>query len=819
MAIYPRTVIGNDKNNKFFIEKKFTDRDAPRSFFKKTLDNLQDNRFEYQVINFYGMGGIGKTALINEIKKDLKDYYENVVFSYADFSDFKCQNPATLLLELTKMFDCTEIPFYHFSFAYAIYFQKANKDLIYKQEKHEIINTDLGLVAEFFSIIDGLGILGLIPGMVNRIYDLSYNKIHLNKELKEDLQQLELLETTKIETLLPAFFAYDIKEYLKNNSTKDIVIFLDTYEALWANGTCGLDRISKDSFIRELISHLPGILFVICSREKLDWISIDPDWNKALIPYQIEKFTPDIAEEFLVKCNIMESDIRQHMINISMGLPYHLNLLVDTYAEIKNLNLAPKIELFATDSTKILQCFFKYLRQDEIATIEILSIARFYNFELFNHLISKFSTGYPITLFDEFNKCTYVHSSGQGIYHLHEIMRKEIFDVIPYELIQNVHCSIMNYYYELFIMNSSLDDQKVFVKECIYHAKNAMGKPDYKKYILSNFLTFFKTLQNTGESQYLYDVLVDVFSYINYHDSIELYEIFTDMIMLNGYFKEAVRSIDGFLMCYSIKEISTSNELLHLYVKKVKHQMIYTPLNTTIELIDNILCYVEKDEFPHQYCELVYTKCNMLLEKGEFDDCLMLLDNILSFSFTNNLNDMLCRIYRKIADCNLSLKRILEADEACTAGLEIADKFGYYRYHNYLCCTQAEIYRKLKLFDKSRELYIECQGKFYNLGINPWTAHVELALAELDIEQKQFGTARSRLQSAKNIYQKFEHEWGLIHSQLIDIRCEYLKSNLIPIEQYKVLYQKCKNLNYDSVRKELKALSNDEMIGSNILFL
>lgn len=97
-----------------------------------------------------------------------------------------------------------------------------------------------------------------------------------------------------------------------------------------------------------------------------------------------------------------------------------------------------------------------------------------------------------------------------------------------------------------------------------------MDKNDYSQYIDSNYFDFFKSLQNNGKSKYLYDVLGDIFSYLNCSDSFELYEIYTDMIMLNGYFREAVLRIDDYLKDNSIEEISKSDTLLHLYVKKNK---------------------------------------------------------------------------------------------------------------------------------------------------------------------------------------------------------------------------------------------------------
>lgn len=816
MSIHPQQLIGNEKQNAFIINKQFTDREEIRCNFFNKISKL--SKSNHHVLNYFGMGGIGKTSLVRQIKSELLLKYDDIFYTSADFSNIHIQTPAKFLLELSNNFDNNDIKFYHFGFAYAIYFQKVNKDLIYKYDKHELFNENLGLVAEFLSIFDGLGILGIIPGVVNKLYDLSYNTLHLNNEIKNDLKELETMDAASVENMLPAFFAYDIKEFLKYNN-KQIVIFLDSYEALWQNERNDITKFNKDLFIRELISHLPGVLFTICSREPLEWQIIDSDWKNIIELEPIENFPLHTADEFLKECKIVEKDIRDKMIKVSMGHPYYLNILVDTYTEMKNLGITPKQELFAPNIRKILECFFKYLKNDEIAVIQILSVARFYDFALFEYLMLKYPTGYPITLFDEFNKNSFVNSTGNGTYHIHEIMRNDILNITPYKLVNNIHMCILDYYNNLFFYSNSIIDKKSYIKECIFHSKYVKSKQEYVDYITHNFLTFFITLQNNGESKYLVNIFNDIFFYINKYDSIELFKIYTDMIMLNGNFKKAVEYIDDFLKKYSIKEISNSDNLLYLYVKKIKHQMVFCPLNSIIDSIDSIIPYVNKKSFPQQYSELLYTKCNMVLEKGDFLKSLEILNDLLDFSIKHNLNDMQCRIYRKLSDCYLSMKDNINSDNACEMGLKIARKFNYFRYENYLNCTKAEIYRKFKLFNKAEEEYIICREKFRNLGIEPWIAHTELGISEIKIENGNYEDAQIHLETAYNIYLKFEHEWGIIHVELLKLKCKYLKSKIIDYSKINSLINKCKLMNYESIIKELKQLLNGSLNSSNILFL
>ena len=232
------------------------------------------------------------------------------------------------------------------------------------------------------------------------------------------------------------------------------------------------------------------------------------------------------------------------------------------------------VELFANNARDILECFFKFLHEEEIAVIKIISIPRFYTFDLFKYLLLDFPTGFSITMFDEFNKYSFVSKIDKKTFHIHEIMRRDVLEIMSCEMLQKINKSIAKYYFSLYKSSTIYDEKKITIKEGIYHLKYYLPHHNYVEFLLSNVLDFFIELQNKGESSYLCDVLSDIFSYIKYSDCIELYEIYTDMIMLNGNFKGAVENIDSFIKNYTIEQISTNNNLLQLYVKKIKHQMV-----------------------------------------------------------------------------------------------------------------------------------------------------------------------------------------------------------------------------------------------------
>ena len=138
---------------------------------------------------------------------------------------------------------------------------------------------------------------------------------------------------------------------------------------------------------------------------------------------------------------------------------------------------------------------------------------------------------------------------------------------------------------------------------------------------------------------------------------------------------------------------------------------------------------------------------------------------------------------------------------------------------NYIECSQAEIYRKLKLFEQSKQLYRECQKKFLELGIQPWIAHTELGLAMIELEIGNYPLVANHLEIANSIYVKHLHTWGKLHTDLIRLECDYMQVGSINSDICNELKRKCRNLGYDYIIKKLEKLEHDEFSTASLMFL
>jgi hypothetical protein len=306
------------------------------------------------------------------------------------------------------------IKFYTFDLAHAIYWCKVHPQLPLDRENYSINS----IVTDLLDIGGDLPAIGYIFHSVKLILDIGklvkkWPKKYHEWELKNTniISKLINMEPSEIEKqfYLCSCWASDLNEYLRKTS-ESTVIFIDSYEALWGKDRSLAKVSSEDKWIRKLIQKSSSCIWVLCGQESPQWEE-DSEIEKALWENSIKRHEiVDLPEKdachLLELSNVLEKEIQDIIISGSAGVPYYLDISIETYESIKEIR-GPGPDDFAKVPSDVFSRFIKYLDENKESAIKVLSGPNFWNRDIFNILIKNF-IGYPLNGLSTIHKFSFI---------------------------------------------------------------------------------------------------------------------------------------------------------------------------------------------------------------------------------------------------------------------------------------------------------------------------------------------------------------------------------------------------------------------------
>jgi len=362
----------------------FTDRQEPRDAFWKKYNLLKAEMSEMDdihVLTYYGIGGIGKSRLLDKLKEEMEEKITNPYYAEIDFNNYQDSR-----ITLNKL-KSTLSEKYRFVFPL---FELGN----YAYAKHvgeRIDSPEIKSIAErspFLSLLKS--VLGTIPvvNIAANVFDiadqgLTYIINHL-KNNKRELVQIEAKSTEELRVYLPFLFAKDLAHNLEKIS-EPMVIFIDTYEQL-VNELCQIgEPLQNDLWIRDengLIQNVPNVLWVIAGREKIKWDRFDSEWEEALEQHPLGNLSFPDSDGFLLNEGINDAILRKELYNLTNGTPMYLDICVDRFIRIKEKGETPDISMFGKDTHSLIERFVRYMGDSQKDFIYMLSCIKIWNDEL-----------------------------------------------------------------------------------------------------------------------------------------------------------------------------------------------------------------------------------------------------------------------------------------------------------------------------------------------------------------------------------------------------------------------------------------------------
>ncbi|MFA5403631.1 MAG: tetratricopeptide repeat protein [Ignavibacteria bacterium] len=735
MAIKPKYTLsgaGTDINPK--AGKKFTDREEYLSAFQNALATKVKD--EHKLVVYYGIGGIGKTTLRKELGKRLETEKPDTVWTAIDLDTPTYREQETALFVLrNQLHEKFKINFPSFDIAYTIYWQKTHPQTPMTKDTFPLL-TGANVVAGIMRVVGEMPYIGFVPKLT-KAFMTGGNVFRewWKKRGEKELANLPLLEPKEISLRMPMFWASDMKDFLEEKK-KEAVLFLDTYEALWENLKADGGFFMRDEWIRELVSHLPEVLWVVCGREKLRWYEQDEEWNNYMEQYLLGRLSDEDSRYFLRSCGVGKSDVQSVIIKASKGVPHFLDLAVDTYYEIQSRhNRKPEAKDFARTQESVLERFLRYLDKTEIETLKALSSARIWGSEIFRLLVNEFHTGYPITAMDNLCRFSFINETEKpGIYTMHELMRESLQAKLDAETLKLLHRTLFDYYKEKLnsIDVKNIDDNaKQLLIEACYHGKISLTPKEYFDW----YLVASKIFHEAAQYQFLLPLAEDLIKLIEDWKGNESIEYAGALRILSKNYHQLGK--------YKIAEP------LFERVLKIQEKVLGSEHPEVADIISNLAeLFSAQGKFSE--AEPMFLRAIKIIGKNSGEN-----DKIISDSL-NNLA-VLYSMQGRYSDAEPIIKRAIEIREKClgTDHSEVAKTI----------MNLANIYFDLKKFPEAEELYQRslaiCEKTFGDT--HPEVAKALNSIGNIYIEQGKYREAEPYYLRANEI---FESAFGQEHPEV-----------------------------------------------------
>ncbi|WP_248963630.1 AAA family ATPase [Sphaerisporangium perillae] len=404
------------------LDRRFVDREDVLEAFTHELRRAFDRQGP-RVFNVTGVGGIGKSRLLRELKNRAAENGCRTALLDLQVPAMRQQEDALAVLRMDL--GRQGVIFDHFDIAYAVLWQRLHPHL-------KISQSDLPFAEEseiLTSILDetsGLPVFGTAVGLL-KLAQRARSSVRHRRVIKDDeiLQRLDELSNTDVLDAVTYLFAQD----LRAAGTKPHVVFVDAYEALVPIPVKTGRVSSADAWLRDLIAQLDHGLVVMGSREPLGWQVHDPEWADIVRECPVDGLPMAARLELLKQAGISEGTV---IAQASQGLPFYLHLALDTQAGNAR----------AVSLEEILQRFLNHVAPAEVRLLELLSISRTFDFEIFHTLAAAFDLPGDRITWESLTAYSFVYPAGQHGLRLHQLMVVALRERLSTEAMREVHAHL-----------------------------------------------------------------------------------------------------------------------------------------------------------------------------------------------------------------------------------------------------------------------------------------------------------------------------------------------------------------------------------------
>ncbi len=239
------------------------------------------------------------------------------------------------------------------------------------------------ILADIADTMTGIPVFGTARGLV-KLLERGGSDVRRRLRVRRDptLATLDDLPNSELADAVTFLFAEDLRAASQD---RQYVIIIDSHEALVPSPVRTGRAQLADAWLRDLVAQLDRGLVVIASREPLRWELTDPEWDGLIKMCDIGGLPMEARLELLDTGGITDPFQRQIIADASAGLPFYLNLAVDTH-----LQTGGRVSGALVSQQELLARFLQHVAPEEIRSLEVLSPARIFDYDIFRMLTATF---------------------------------------------------------------------------------------------------------------------------------------------------------------------------------------------------------------------------------------------------------------------------------------------------------------------------------------------------------------------------------------------------------------------------------------------
>ena len=365
-------------------ENIFTDREEPRRAFWSVYDRVASDPGSVEAISYYGVGGIGKSSLLFQLIREMKERAPKSPRVYYSFElSGRNKDDCLYFLAESLMQQINTLQFPLFGAALLRLNQLAGRDILdlEKRLENSIVNRgEVSVAIDVLSaVVPNFGVAKLAGQAGLKLFQaIKSNHEHNLGENAAVYQEIEGSGAAELMNNLQRYFCMDAAACLEQQNPP-AVIMLDGYEVLTNTLERGDLAEVEDGWIwggDGMMWSLPNTVWVIAGRNRLVWDRYDSDIRDSLEQHLLGNISAKDTEGFLRQSGIEEDALYHILYELTEGTPVYLDMCVNTYRQLKASHGAayvPTAEDFGTTPTALAERFLRGMNSEHQRVIKLIS--------------------------------------------------------------------------------------------------------------------------------------------------------------------------------------------------------------------------------------------------------------------------------------------------------------------------------------------------------------------------------------------------------------------------------------------------------------